>query len=128
MPREIPGDPLTGSLPVTQLVAQGPARQRRERPRDAWPIVPDSIVVGDSELEVGRVASVRTRRGTVRVLVRVVNKSYERANRGRHYFVGQTRRGWCRSFWVSEVIRVETLQRAIATRSAIDAKVIEHDG
>lgn len=125
MPREIPGDPLTGSLPVTQMVQQGPARKKRDRPRDAWPIVPDSTVIGDSQLVVGRVASVRTRRGTVRVLVRVINRSFERRNKGRQYLVGQDRRGFCHSYWVSQVIRVETLGRAIATRSAIDARVVE---
>ena len=109
--------PPTEALPEQQRLS----RWRPLRPRDAWPIVADSPTVGDGELRVGRVASVLTRQGVVRVLVRVVAVSREPASRGRHFLVGMDRRGRCRSYWASEVIRVETRGRAAASRRAINA-------
>ena len=131
-PRQIPGDPLTGSLPRTQLIVPqavlGPIRAQPSRGRDTWPIVPDSMTVTMEQLRPGRIASYRTRRGVRQMLVRVVSVSHERRSRGRHYVVGVTPRGVCRSVWVDRVISVETVQRALAVRRAIEARIAEPKG
>lgn len=115
--RPVPGDPLTGQLPATRLVvtipALGPTR-REARARSSWPVIPDPATITERELLPGTVAVIRTRFGIRRWQVRVVRRSMERGrNRGRHYVVGQTRKGWCRRGWLERVIRVESVAEAI---------------
>jgi hypothetical protein len=115
--RKIQGDPLTGSLPRTQLVIpqaiMGPTRKRRPQPLQ-WPAVPDPQAITMMQMMPGRIAYVRTRFGIRKRQIRVVHVSTERGrNRGRHYFVGHTRKGWCYSYWLDQVIRVEPTQLAL---------------
>ena len=129
MAREIPGDPLTGSLPRTQLVvpqdAYGPVRQRRrtiiERDEQSWPRVADPMAVTFRQMVPGRIAFVRTRRGIRRWQIRTVNKSREVHNRGRHFFTGMDRRGFCHSAWVDRVVSVESVQKALTAAKALKA-------
>jgi hypothetical protein len=118
VPRPVPGDPLTGSLPRTQLVVPqdiyGPVRQRRTKPRDEWPIRPDSMATTVRQMAPGRVAAVRTRFGVRTWLIRTVNTSREMHNRGRHFFTGMDRRGFCHSAWIDQVISVDSVVRALA--------------
>lgn len=131
-PRPIPGDPLTGTLPRTQIIvsqtARAPKPRRESALRDSWPVIPDSLALTMDQLQPGRIASVRTRRGVYQVRVRVVNVSHERRNRGRHYIVGVTTRGVCHSIWADHIISVETLGRAIAMRNAIETRAVERRG
>jgi hypothetical protein len=111
---KIPGDPLTGSLPRTHLVVpqaiMGPVRKSQAL---AWPNVPDPMAVTMIQMIPGRVAYVRTRFGIRRLQIRLVSVSRQRPNKGRHYFVGQDRHGWCRTYWLDRVARVEPVQRAL---------------
>jgi hypothetical protein len=120
MGRRIVGDPLTGSLPKTQLVIPsevlGPVRTPRVKRIDAWPLVPDPLAISSEQMRAGRIAVVRTRLGIRRYQIRTLRRSAQRPNRGRHFFVGQTRRGWCRPVWLDRVIRVESVQKAIRSR------------
>jgi hypothetical protein len=125
VPRRVPGDPLTGSLPRTQLVidaeALGPARRRRSQP-PTWPLVPDPMAVTVAQMSTGKVAYVRTRWGIRRWQIRTLNRSNEIGrNRGRHYFTGMTRKGWCRSAWVDRVVSVQSVQLALAAGKQIKA-------
>jgi hypothetical protein len=114
--RPVPGDPLTGSLPATRLVTTIPALgpTRRDRSRTSWPVIPDPQAISERELLPGTVAVIRTRLGIRRWQVRVVRRSKELGrNRGRHYVVGHTRKGWCRRGWLDQVIKVESVGEAI---------------
>ena len=113
---EVPGDPLTGQLPRTQLVVPqdvfGPVRTRKpRRDPDEWPRTADPIGVTIRQLRPGRWAAIRTRFGVRTWLVRTINKSYERPNKGRHYITGMDRRGLCHSAWVDRVISVDMVPR-----------------
>jgi hypothetical protein len=126
MPKRIPGDPLTGVLPVTRLIVPqalyGPVRQPRSKPQTAWPILPDPLAISYDQMVPGRVAYVRTRRGIRRYLIRVVNKSREPGkNRGRHYVIGHDRKGWCHKAWADQVVRIESVQQAIVTGRVLRA-------
>lgn len=127
MPKQVPGDPLTGSLPRTRLIVPqevlGPMRTPRPRAvRLEWPIVPDPMAVTVSQMRAGRVAYVRTRWGIRRRQIRTINRSTAPGpHRGRHFFTGMTRRGWCRSAWVDQVIRVETVQQALTAGRVVKA-------
>ena len=117
--KKIPGDPLTGLLPRTQLVIpqaiMGPTRTRKARPLQ-WPLVSDPQAVTMMQMTPGRVAYVRTRLGIRRWQIRVVHTSREYGrNRGRHFFVGQDRHGWCHRAWVDRVVRVEPVRLALGT-------------
>jgi hypothetical protein len=90
--RQIVGDPLTGSLPVTRLIATS-------RPeRQSWPIIPDRDPV--AKIDLGDVVKVRTWRGVREYRVRLVLRSRGR----RRYLIGQSRRGWLHHAWLSNVI------------------------
>ena len=122
--RDIPGDPLTGSIPATRVLimpraVQGPTRRR---PLDPWPRTADPAAVTYSRMHTGMIAYVRTRRGIRRWQIRTVNRSTWRRHRGRHYFTGHDRHGLCHSAWVDQVIRVESVQRALTRRSVIDVR------
>jgi hypothetical protein len=129
MPRRIAGDPLTGSLPRTQLVVPqdifGPVRQPRrtivDRDKESWPRVADPMAVTFQQMIPGRVAFVRTRWGIRRWQIRTVNRSREMRNKGRHFFVGMDRRGFCHSAWVESVVSVESVQRALTAARALKA-------
>ena len=52
----------------------------------------------------------------------VVSRSYEAGkNRGRHYVVGHDQKGWCHAAWVDQVIRVESVQQALAAGKVMQA-------
>jgi len=102
--RPIPGDPLTGSLPATQVLVPlertHGAKPRRRVERAAWPLVPDPD--GLSKVEAGHIIKVRGRFGVRELKVRVVN----RAITGRRYLIGQSRKGWLHHAWLSDVISI----------------------
>lgn len=121
----IAGEPLTGQLPRTQIVIPqdvlGPVRKQRISIRDEWPHVADSLGITMKQLQPGRVAAVRTPRGVRTWVVRTVNTSREGRNKGRHFFTGMDRRGWCHTAWVGQVISVESVQHALAAAKALKA-------
>lgn len=102
--REIPGDPLTGSVPVTRLLI----RPTRPLVRlETWPLRPDIDPVNLRLLKPGNIAMVRTRRGLKERMIRVIQPSRTRLGKGRRFFVGCDRRGRCHSYWVSQIISIE---------------------
>ena len=125
MPQPVVGDPLTGSLPRTQLVVPqqvlGPTRARR--PREAeWPLVADPQAITIDQLKPGRVAYVRTRRGVRRYLIRTVSRSYERGrNRGQTYVTGMSTNGWCRAFWANRIVSTQSQQQALSAGRLLTA-------
>lgn len=126
--RPIPGDPLTGQLPRTQLIVPqdvlGPVKERKVyiRDKDEWPRTADPQGYTIRQLRPGRVVSVRTRWGIRTWQVRVVNKSYEMRNKGRNFIVAMDRKGYCHSAWVDQIISVDTVQRALARGRTIDVR------
>jgi hypothetical protein len=122
MPKPVPGDPLTGTLPVTHLVIpepiMGPTRRQR---RPQWPIVPDPQAVTIRQMRTGSVAYVRTRWGIRAWAIRTVNVSREIHNHGRHYFTGMNRHGLCRSAWVDRVVSVQSVQQALTAGRSLRA-------
>jgi len=123
VPRPVPGDPLTGALPVTKLVVatdvMGPTRVRRPRPPE-WPLVPDAEAA--LVLQPGRVAFVRHRRGVRRYLIRTVTRStMPGPNRGRTYVTGMSQRGWCHSFWASHIVSTQSVQQALSAGRVLKA-------
>lgn len=98
--KEIPGDPLTGAVPITRLLI------RPTRPLirlDTWPLKPDIDSFNLRLLKPGNIAMIRTRRGIKERLIRVIHTS----RNGRRFFVGCNRRGMCRPYWVSQIITIE---------------------
>lgn len=100
----IEGDPLTGSLPRTQLVVS-PRKSKVEL--QTWPLKPDVDSVTLRLLKPGNIAAVRTRRGVKLLRIRVVHHSNTRRGKGRRFFIGDDRRGHCRAHWVSDIISIE---------------------
>lgn len=98
------GDPLTSQLPRTQLVIR-PQRSRVEL--DTWPLRPDADHVTLRLLQPGNIALVRTRFGVRERLIRVIHSSMNRRGKGRRFFVGCNRQGWCRPYWISQIISIE---------------------
>lgn len=125
MAKQIPGDPLTGQLPRTQLVVPqdvyGPVRTRRVPVRDEWPKTADPMGITIRQMKAGRVAAVRTRRGVRTWVIRTINTSWEYRNKGRHFFTGMDRHGRCHAAWVDQVISVDTLQRALNSSKVLKA-------
>ena len=124
MPRRVPGDPLTGSLPKTWLVVSqevmGPSR-RRPRPPE-WPLVADPMAESIDKLKPGRVAYVRYRRGVRRYLIRTVMRSTQMGpNRGRTFVTGMSNRGWCHSFWADRIVSTQSVQQALAAGQVLKA-------
>jgi hypothetical protein len=125
--REIPGDPLTGSVPAlprTQMYITpkqlGPAKRHFvERRRDQWPYVADPEAISYERMRPGSIASVRTRRGVRTWQVRLVGLTAK----GKRFFVGMDRKGWCHSAMLGQVISVDTLQRHLARSRVIDVRV-----
>ena len=121
----IPGDPLTGSLPRTQLIVPqdvlGPVRNKRTRyGADEWPRTADPQGYTIRQLRPGRIIAVRTRWGGIKSWkLRMVATSYQRRNNGRHFVVAMDRKGFCHSVWLDEVISVSTVQQAKAVLKAI---------
>jgi hypothetical protein len=102
--REIPGDPLTGQVPVTRLLI----RPTRPLVRlDTWPLKPDIDSVNLRLLQPGNIALVRTRGGLKERMIRVVHASLNWRGKGRRYFIGCSKRGWCRPYWVSQIVTIE---------------------
>ena len=99
MTRPILGDPLTGSLPVTRLIS--PVRATIKPARLDWPLVADPDPV--KAIDLGNIVKVRTRFGVRELRVRLVLRSRGR----RRYLIGQTRKGWLRHAWLSNVISVQ---------------------
>jgi hypothetical protein len=89
--QQIPGDPLTGSLPQTKLIP---------RPEKvAWPVVPDrDPIVG---IDLGDIVKIRTWRGVRELRVRLVLRT---GRSRRRYLIGQSRKGWLHHAWLSDVI------------------------
>lgn len=83
--------------------------------------MPDPVALSIEAMEPGRVAYVRTRRGVRRWQIRLVSRSREPHNRGRHYVVGHDRKGWCHAAWADQVIRVESVTKALANRRVLKA-------
>lgn len=114
----VPGDPLTGQLPRTQLVVPqdvyGPVRTRKPR-RDPneWPRTVDPIGITIRQIAPGKLASVRTRFGVRTWKVRTINTSWEMKNKGRHFITVMDRKGLCHSFWLEQVISVDTARKAL---------------
>jgi hypothetical protein len=106
--RPIAGDPLTGQLPRTRLVIATP---RSKVQLETWPLKPDVDYVTLRLLQPGNIAAVRTRFGVRQRLIRVIHH-----RRGRRFFVGCNRRGWCWPYWVSAIISIEQRQRRQLTR------------
>jgi hypothetical protein len=125
MPRQITGDPLTGSLPRTQLIVPqdvlGPIRTKRVSIRDEWPNVADPLGITMKQLQPGRVAAVQTRLGPRKWVVRTVNTSRQGRNKGRHFFTGMDQSGRCHSAWVHQVISVESVQQALSAAKVLKA-------
>lgn len=124
MPRAVPGDPLTGHIPKTQLVVwtdtRGGAYLRRSPDRQ-WPVVPEPMAVTIRQMEPGKVAYVRTRWGIRQWRIRTINRSTWRRNNGRHYFTGMDRHGRCHSAWVDRVVSVQSMQMALTAGKQIKA-------
>ena len=126
--RPIPGDPLTGQLPRTQLIVPrdvlGPVKEKRTSRynRDEWPRTADPQGYTIRQLRPGRVVSVRTRWGIKLWQVRVVNKSYEMRNKGRNFIVAMDRKGNCHSAWVDQIISVDTVRRSLSKAKVIDVR------
>ena len=93
------GDPL---LPSTQLLIRAKA--------ESWPHRPDPEAVVSRMMVTGRIAFVRTRFGIRRWRIRMVRVASRGRHRGRHFFVGYDRRGWCHVAWLDRVVRVEQLE------------------
>lgn len=102
--REIPGDPLTGSVPVTRLVVM-PRRSKVEL--STWPLKPDVDAITLRLLKPGNIALVRTWRGPRERMIRVVQPSRTRRGKGRRFFVGCDKHGRCHSYWVSDIVSIE---------------------
>lgn len=98
--REIPGDPLTGQLPRTQVLIS-PMRSKVRL--DTWPLKPDIDVVNLRLLKPGNIAAIRTRLGVRQRMIRVIRSH----RKGRRYFIGCSRKGWCRPYWVAQIISIE---------------------
>ena len=101
--KPIAGDPLTVNLPLTRLVIN-PTRPLIRL--QTWPLKPDLDGANLRLLEPGNIALVRTRRGVKQRLIRVIHPSRTRRGRGRRFFVGCDRHGWCRAYWVSTIISI----------------------
>ena len=127
MSRQIKGDPLTGSLPRTQLIVpqevHGPIRTRKPRYKpDEWPRTPDPEAISMDQLEPGRVAYVSYRRGVRKYLIRTATRSREMGpNRGRTYVTGMSRRGWCHSFWADRIVSTQSVQQALTAGRVLKA-------
>ena len=111
----IHGDPLTGTLPRTQLIVPqtvlGPTRRQ---PSPVWPHIPDRRAVTLHQLRPGRIAYVRRRYGVRHYQIRTVTRSRQPGpNRGRTYVVGMTRRGLCHTFWADTIVSTQTAAKAL---------------
>ena len=101
---EIPGDPLTGQMPVTRLVIK-PTRPLVRL--ETWPLKPDIDSINLRLLLPGNIAMVRTRFGLKERMIRVIHSS----RKGRRYFVGCNKQGWCRPYWASQIVAIEGRKR-----------------
>lgn len=105
---KIAGDPLTGSLPVTRLDIR-PKRSKVEL--QTWPFKPDLDSVNFRLLHPGNIALVRTRLGLKQRMIRVIQPSWSRRGKGRRFFVGCNKQGWCFPYWVGQIVSIEARRR-----------------